>query len=388
MKHCRILPILSGIICATLVQGCSWLPSTGPDIKDISSTAQAKTSSIQLLDITASVVQVLKQREGSSSFAQRLGDSHDTVLTQVVGAGDTLDISVWEAPPALLFGTSIIGTSAMTSSSQVTAFPAQMVAADGTIQIPFAGAIPAAGLTPQQIQAEITSRLKGKANQPQALVRVQQNATSDVTVVGEVGQSTKVPLSPKGERLLDAIAAAGGSRQPVEKVMVQITRENQVVSMPLDRVVKEPIQNIQLAAGDIITVMYQPKSFTVLGSAGKNAEIDFEATGVSLAQALARAGGIENSEGDARGIFVFRHEDNKILASLSGKSQTTFVGGSTTPVVYQLNLKDPISFLNAQEFPMKDKDILYIADAPSTGLQKFLGILSSSVYSINTIMGN
>jgi polysaccharide export outer membrane protein len=384
MKQQKILALLPFIACSLLVQGCSWMPSSGPERDDISSASQAKNPNIRLIDVTAATVQVLKASEGGASFAQRLGNSTHPPLNQTVGAGDTLEVSVWEAPPALLFGTSALGSPTMTSSSQVTAFPPQMVAADGTIQIPFAGAVPAAGLTLQQIQAGITQRLTGKANQPQALVRLQRNATSDVTVVGEVGQSTKVPLSPKGERLLDAIAAAGGSRQPIEKVSVQITRGNQVVNMPLDRVVKEPSQNIQLAAGDIVTVMYQPKSFTVLGAAGKNAEINFESNGVSLAQALARAGGIQATQGDAQGIFIFRFEDRHTLTTLSGDRPQT--AEAKTPVVYRLNLENPASFLNAQEFPMRDKDILYIADAPSVGLQKFLSILSSSVYSVNSIV--
>jgi polysaccharide export outer membrane protein len=61
-------------------------------------------------------------------------------------------------------------------------------------------------------------------------------------------------------------------------------------------------------------------------------------------------------------------------------------------VVYRANLKDPLAFLNIQAFPMRDKDIVYIADAPSVDMQKFLGILSSSmgivsssIYSINNI---
>lgn len=357
------------------------VPSTGPERSDITAATQAKNAQIKLIDVTGPVVQKLKASAGSANFAQRIGNGGGAIRSQIVGAGDTLSVSVWEAPPALLFGSAALGATVATTASQVTTFPDQMVATDGTIQIPFAGAVPAAGLSAQQIQAEIIRRLKGKANQPQAIVRIQKNASSDVTVVGEVGQSARVPLSAKGERVLDAIAAAGGSRQPVNKVSVQITRGNRVASMPLDRVVQEPAQNIQLAAGDIVTLMYQPKSFTVLGAAGKNAEIDFEANGISLAQALARAGGIQASQGDARGVFIFRFESRQTVASLLGSAPQT--PDNKIPVVYRLNMENPASFLNAQQFPMRDKDVLYISDAPSVGLQKFLSILSTSIYSID-----
>ncbi|MGL5402509.1 MAG: sugar ABC transporter substrate-binding protein, partial [Acinetobacter sp.] len=214
--------------------------------------------------------------------------------------------------------------------------------------------------------------------------------TSTVTIVGEVAQNTKIPLTAKGERLLDAIAAAGGSRQPIEKVMVQVTRDSQVVSMPLEKVVKDPRQNIILAAGDVVSVTYQPKSFTILGAAGKNAEINFESTGVSLAQALGRAGGLQTDRSDAYGVFVFRYEYPQVLGNVPANIPRGADG--RVPVVYRANLKDPLAFLNLQAFPMRDKDIVYIADAPSVDLQKFLGVLSSSVgivsssiYSINNL---
>lgn len=383
-------------IIATL-SACStpphWLPTGGPSRLIVEKSAKASNTIVHLVDITGAVTQRLQLAERGDSLAQRLGDAALTD-TSLIGMGDTLDVSIWEAPPSLLFGSGgglsagVIGAASM--NAQGSSFPAQMVASDGTIQIPFAGMIQAAGRTAPEIQREIEARLSRKANKPQALVRVQRNATSTVTIVGEVAQNTKIPLTAKGERLLDAIAAAGGSRQPIEKVMVQVTRDSQVVSMPLEKVVKDPRQNIILAAGDVVSVTYQPKSFTILGAAGKNAEINFESTGVSLAQALGRAGGLQTDRSDAYGVFVFRYEYPQVLGNVPANIPRGADG--RVPVVYRANLKDPLAFLNLQAFPMRDKDIVYIADAPSVDLQKFLGVLSSSVgivsssiYSINNL---
>lgn len=46
------------------------------------------------------------------------------------------------------------------------------------------------------------------------MVRVARNPTSQVAIIGDVAKSTNMPLTPKGERLLDALAAAGGVAQP------------------------------------------------------------------------------------------------------------------------------------------------------------------------------
>jgi polysaccharide export outer membrane protein len=254
-----------------------------------------------------------------------------------------------------------------------------MVSSQGTINIPFAGQIASANKTPQQIEIEIAQRLKGKANQPQVLVRVIRNNTANVTVVGDVGSSTRMPLTARGERLLDALAAAGGVRQPVNKTTLQVTRGDKVQALPLDTIIRDPKQNIVLQSGDVITALFQPLSFTVLGATGKNEEINFEAQGISLAQALARAGGLQDTRSDARAVFIFRLEDSN---ALNWKTTPTTTPDGKVPVVYQLNLKDPASFFIAQSFPIDNKDVLYVSNAPSADLQKFLNIVVSVVYPI------
>jgi polysaccharide export outer membrane protein len=254
-----------------------------------------------------------------------------------------------------------------------------MVNSKGYIHIPFAGNIRAAGRTLSQIESSIVSRLKDKAHQPQALVRMAENNSSDVTVVGEVTASRRVPLTPHRERLLDALAAAGGVRQDINKMTLQVTREGRVNAMPLVNIIRDPRQNIVLQSGDVITALFQPYSFTVLGATGKNEEINFEAQGISLTQALARAGGLQDGRADARAVFIFRFEDKDVFAEEKLKRSHT---PQYVPVVYQLNLTDPASFFTAQQFKINNQDVLYVSNAPAADLQKFLNIVVSAVYPI------
>jgi len=267
--------------------------------------------------------------------------------------------------------------------------PEQVVNKDGIINMPFAGSIQAAGRTPHQIEEEIARRLALKANQPQVLVRVVRNVSSTVTVVGEVNRSTLVPLTPRGERLLDALAAAGGTKQPVGKVTVQLTRESvdkgrpgaNVYALPLETIITDPAQNVLLQPGDVLTVLYQPNSLMLLGAATKNEELNFETQGISLAQALARAGGVQDLRADPEGVFIFRFEDPAVVGVT--KPKRTTVDGKI-PVIYRVNLRDPSTFFTAQGFPMRNKDILYVSNAPAAELQKFLNLLSSVVTPVLT----
>ena len=223
-----------------------------------------------------------------------------------------------------------------------------------------------------------------KANQPQVLVRVIRNNTANVTVVGEVTSSTRMPLTARGERLLDALAAAGGTRQPVNKMTLQLTRGNQVQALPLDTIIRDPKQNIVLLPGDVVTSLFQPLSFTVLGATGKNEELNFEAQGISLAQALARAGGLQDARADAQGVFIFRLESPAAL-ELNGRIVPTTPEGKI-PVIYRVNLKDPATFFVAQSFPVQNKDVMYVSNAPAAELQKFLNIVVSAIYPVINVV--
>jgi len=364
----------------SLLSGCvGFFPADGPSRKQVHEAAQGPDQSpIQIVDVTDAVARRVLASQRQSLFSETLGLPGAPVYT--VGPGDVLGVSVWEAPPASLFGSTSMSQSGGLTTSQVTNFPEEMVDSEGTISVPFAGNVPVAGLEPPQIEAEIARRLKGKANQPQVMVRVVKNVTSNVTVVGEVTASTRMPLTAKGERLLDALAAAGGVRQPVNKMTLQITRGNQVRALPLETIIEDPHQNVILAPGDVVTALYQPLSFTLLGAAGHNEEVNFEAQGISLAQALARAGGVRDDIGDPRGVFVFRFEDPAAL-DLHGKTPLTTPEGKV-PVVYEVDLKDPRTFFVAQSFPVRNRDVIYVSNAPSAELQKFLNVVTSVVYSV------
>jgi polysaccharide export outer membrane protein len=368
---------IAGAMVLLAVSGCNSLGSSGPNADRVASAQTAVADhGIKVVDLTDAVARRAFASQKRSLFSETFGALPPKAF--VVGAGDVIEISVWEAPPASLFGSSVIDPRGGIATSHVTTLPEQMVSSEGTINVPFAGQVRAAGMMPHQLEAEIARRLHGKANQPQVLVRVIRNATSNVTVVGEVATSTRMPLTAKGERLLDALAAAGGVRQPVGKITVQITRGDQLQTLALDTVIQDPKQNIVLQPGDVITALHQPLSFTALGATGTNQEVNFEAQGISLAQALGRSGGLNDARANAQGVFIFRFEDPEVIG-VAGENQPTTVDGKV-PVVYRVDLKDPGSFLVAQGFPMRNKDVMYVANAPVAELQKFLNVLTSVVF--------
>ncbi|GMM61351.1 polysaccharide biosynthesis/export family protein [Novosphingobium sp. IK01] len=374
---------MTGAACiAMTLSACAAMPASGPSSRiiknEMSDKAKAAGSIIEVVDVTGPVTRQILAADHPALFSRDLGEGH--AIGSSIGKGDVLDIAIWEAPPAALFG-SAGGDPRLTSSGSTargTTMPEQMVDSDGRITVPFAGRILAAGHTPQEISHDIATRLMGKAHQPQVIVRLVRNAAATVTVVGDVPASTRFPLTAKGERVLDALAGAGGVRQPVNKVTIQITRGQSTSSMPLETVIRAPRQNVILQPDDVMTVLFQPFSFVALGATGKNEEIPLEATGVNLTQALGRVAGLQDSRADVRGVFIFRFEDPAaLLPELRSTAKLTPDG--KVPVVYRVNMKDPATFFIAQNFQIHNKDVLYVSNAPLADFQKFVNVIYSTI---------
>ena len=379
---------LFALVGVLVLPACAAFPTSGPSKNTIETYNDKKEidSKILIVDLNQKIVNQLQKKDLKVSFSESLGTLNGR--TQTVGKGDIVEISIWEAPPATLFSSSNMGSASISSSSGRTVLPEQMVNSAGTISVPFAGQIPADGQSLREIESEVIKRLKGKANQAQVIARVIRNASSNVTVIGDVASTVRMPLTANGEKLLDAIAAAGGPKQPPSKISIQVTRGENVYSLPLETILRDSAQNINLLPGDLVTVLFQPKSFTALGATNKNEEVGFETQGISLAQALARTGGLNDNRADAQGVFIFRFEDKAAVDWPVAPKEMTADG--KVAVVYRVDLKDPSSFFNAQNFKIENNDILYVSNAPITETQKFLNVLFSVTYPIlnaTTVLG-
>lgn len=376
--------IALALLLATALGGCTSLGSSGPPTGAIREAQGAPFAGgeIRVINLSADVVQSLVQTAPNETFAGVFGDGQP--VGTVIGRGDVLDVTVWESPPAALFGmmgqpTAVAGALDPALAKQ-TDLPQQLVDIDGVVSLPFIGRLVAAGRTPRELETEIAARLKGIANRPQVTVGLMRNANANVTVVGKVATNGRVPLTPRGERLLDVLAVSGGAVETLERTSIQITRNDQVVSMPMEAIVRDPRQNIRLQPDDVVSAIYQPYSFTALGAVGAQAEIMFEATGTTLSQAIGRVAGVQDNRSNVKGVFLFRLEDPSRLSPEMIAGARPLPDGRL-PVIYRIDLSDPSSIFLAQSFMMRDRDVLYISNAPGVDIQKFVTILSQTAFS-------
>jgi len=366
------LRILRGLIVSCLLcfaGGCSTLPRAGPYRSDLlKAGAQNAVAVVELDPATVNVVAAAP----SPSLAGEFGD-YRPPRDQRIGIGDSVQITLWEAGPGGLFSSPVVDRTSTGSRSAT--IPEQVVARDGSITVPFAGRIMVAGRTPPEIESAIVSRLADKALDPQALVAVTRNVSNTVTVMGEVTPGARVPLSVAGDRLLDVIATAGGVRAPVYDIKVELTRRGRTVEVPMQAVLDHPRENVFLHPRDVVVLVRSPQSFTAVGATGRNAVVPFETQALTLDEAMGRAGGMLDDRADPDGLFVIRFEPKDVARELP-QARGVPARGGWVPTIYHLNMRDPTALFLARQFPMRDKDILYVSNAPLSDVQKVLTLVN------------
>lgn len=355
---------ISALLLAAFVAGCSQLPSRGPSAVAIESKAVAEPQdeSYLVVDIDPTVAEIVGKVR-SREFQERFSiPSASTV--QRIGIGDTISVNIWEAGPNGLFS-SEAGKNVTLQS---------VVDETGTIFVPYVGRVRAAGSTVESVRIAIQQSLADKAIQPQVQVVVSSNLTNSVVVFGDVAAPGRVPITPNGTRVLDLVAQAGGSKFPAYDTLVLLKRGGQTGAVLLDDLFEIPQNNVFLKADDTIMVANFPRTFTVFGAARATELFKFDARAVTLAEALARAGGLDDNTADPGGVFLFRYETSETAAKLQPHSKL-IRPGYRVPVVYRLDLTNPSSFFLARFIEIQDKDLVYIANSPAVDMIKFLQVV-------------
>jgi polysaccharide biosynthesis/export protein len=156
----------------------------------------------------------------------------------LIGAQDVLDISVWKEPEL------------------TRAVP---VRPDGKISMPLLNDVQAAGLTPSQLAANITTGLKKFVTDPQVTIIVTAINSQRVYILGEVTRAGAYPLLPN-MTVLQALSNGGGFTQfaNLKKIYVLRVENGKQEKHPFNYkdviAGKAADQNIFLKPGDTIVV--------------------------------------------------------------------------------------------------------------------------------------
>jgi polysaccharide export outer membrane protein len=339
--------------------------------------AKQTNAPFALVDLTYGVTQEITAH--SPATIAVLAAQTTSAPNDLLADGDDVAVSIFEAGDGGLFGKGVpaaaaaLGGPTGPQSDQAT-LPHLVVDRDGDLDIPFAGAVQVAGLTPRDAAERIRQALHTKALDPQVTLVVTTSKANTVGVLGAVKKPGQYPLSPSHDHLLDILEEAGGSTRPPGDALVVVYRDGRTAAATLADIMVQPADNIRLGPKDEIRVLEQPRKFSIFGAVGRSNEVPIEDETLSLAAALSRVGGLDNMQANPRWVMLFRFERPEIARALGVTQAPTPKG---VPIVYRLNLQEPQGYFIAGNFDMESHDLVYVARADLSEAYKFLNFVQT-----------
>ncbi|RSU67510.1 polysaccharide export protein [Sphingomonas sp. S-NIH.Pt3_0716] len=367
MKNSVYLALFAGLT------GCATLPSSGPTGKQIerSAIAPKEGSPIQLVQIHSAME--IPAAVDIAAPAASLPVQAQTP-TDMVGPGDVLDINIYEAGVTLFSGGANAGGTAqmmVNPGVQVQKLPPTRIDDLGDITIPYAGTLHVAGLTTGKVEEMIRNSLSRLSQNPQVLVTMDQAITNSIIIGGEVAKPGRLVLQTNRESLSDVIALAGGYRGSSKDLMVRIMRGTSSADVRVNDMVENPALDVRIHPGDRLMLVDDPRTYSILGASGRVEQVPFRRSSVSLAEAVATAGGTNPNLGDPAAIFLFRYVRD--------------AEGREAPRVYHLNMMQTGAYFLAQKFTMQDKDVLYFGNAAANQPSKLVQLISQLFSPVLTV---
>ena len=345
-------------VAAAVLSGCFAAPQMRMDVPTDSTTYNGitfKLHSIEKGEMGEPVQVVANPAEG------KLEDLMVDTLPELeyrIGPLDMVQVVVWEHPE-------------LTSPMGQYQPAGQKVTTDGKLFYPYAGEIQVAGLTAQELRAEITKRLSDKIlNDPQVDVRVTGYHSRKAFVTGAVNKPGYVSFDENPMTLPDVLAEVGGFNEKADPAFVQLRRGDKVYNIDYVRAFKDNIavERVLVKPGDQVFVPLRSETerdrkVYVLGDVNRSGIVRMDSY-LSLAEALASAGGVNATNASSSDIYVIRN-------TAADKID-----------IYQLNAKNAMALAMADRFEMNPRDIVYVDASGLATWNRLLSLITPTMAAV------
>lgn len=347
---------------AASLSGCATVPAAGPTNGEIKRAVKRDNAlGFSIVDVDPPLVERLNAaRVNRKPLASMTREGRVDTL----GPGDVLQIDVYEVGVSLFTGASPTGGTpgGFDPSARGTQLANVVINREGDLTLPYIGRLHVEGETPVTVERQIERAMAGMSQRPQAVVTVKQNLHNNFYVLGDVRAPGRYSLELPREKLLDALARAGGTVNQADDMVVRLTRDGISAETRLSEVETAGPQNVDLLPGDRVELFNRPRTYLAFGAITKVGQESFGQSSLSLAEAIARIAGPSEQTANPSAVYLFRYGDAQR-------------DGSEKPVIYRLDMRRPQSYFLSQRFAMQDKDVIYIAGADINAPAKVTQVL-------------
>lgn len=272
-----------------------------------------------------------------------------------VGPQDILLVTVWDHPEITL----------PLGQFRSDAATGMVVDEEGFLYFPYVGRVAVKGLTTSQVREALTAQLAKVLQKPQVDVKVLAYRSQKVYIGGEVKTPGMYPITDVPCTLAEAVNRAGGFLATADDSRLVLTRGNRSWRLDFQALMAPGDRGGQLLLkdGDFLHVPSSNEDpVYMLGELVKPGIMPMIHGKLSLAQAIAEAGGIQGVSADARSIYVIRQ-----------------AGAADSVDVFHLDARNPAAMVLADNFRLNPRDIVYVDAGTLTRFSRVMGMLVPTV---------
>jgi len=326
---------------------CAGLPMDGPTTGSI----QEGTADLRVEALT------LETADGGSRISQWTDVDYAPAVTldrHRVVIGDLLTVVIFEGLAEGMFATPASGGSVFDDVS---------VRDDGSVTLPYVGAIAAAGRDTTDIRRDILNRIRSFAVRPEVSVAIKSRNAGSVSVAGAVTTPSRLAFGSTVLTVQDALSQAGAPFDAPYSAQVLIRSQSGSQRASLAQIMAGPPLPLNGDTDLIVTIM--PMSYQALGAVRRQGTQPITTASLNLMEALGAVGGLDGARANARGVFLFRDAQPG--------------DADRRPIVYQLDMRSPDAFAVARRFQVMPDDVIYVTEAPVAQWTKVLSAIQGTI---------